>query len=146
VRLPDTPLEIREIPGKGRGLCAAADIPAGALIACSPVIVLDDAERAAAAGTAVAHYWFWWEDAGPAQDDDRPPAPGAGCGAGADLQGPWRAAIALGPVSMCNHASPANARFELRRREMRIDLYAAERIPAGAEITIDYDCALWFGG
>lgn len=132
MRLPDTPLEVREIPGKGRGLCAAADISAGALIACSPVLVLEDEERRAAAGTAVAHYWFWWEDAGP-------PEPGGG-------GEPWRAAIALGPVSMCNHARPANARFELRRDERRIDLFAAEAIPAGTEITIDYDCELWFGG
>lgn len=131
MRLPDTPLEVRDAPGKGRGLFAAADIPEGALIAVSPVLVLEPAEREAAAGTAVAHYWFWWEDAGPEGPDG--------------AEAPWRAAVALGPVSMCNHARPANARFEVVRGARRIDLFAAAPIAAGDEITIDYDCALWFG-
>ncbi|HZH26962.1 MAG TPA: SET domain-containing protein-lysine N-methyltransferase [Azospirillaceae bacterium] len=132
--LPTVPLEVRDFPGKGRGLVAVDDIPAGTLISTAPVLLLDPGDRARASHTRVRDYYFWWEDA-PADAQE---------GEGPGAEGAWSAAVALGPISVCNHARPANARFEIRRAERCIDLYAAIDIRAGSEITIDYDCEIWF--
>jgi len=130
--LPTLPLEVRDLPGKGRGLVAVDDIPAGTLISTAPVLLLPPDDRERVSHTRVRDYYFWWEDA-PAETQ-----------AGPESDGAWSAAVALGPISVCNHARPANARFEIRRAERCIDLYAATDIRAGAEITIDYDCEIWF--
>lgn len=112
-------------PGKGRGLCARAPIAAGQLIESAPVLVLSDVDRRQVCDTVLRHYYFHW------QDED-------------DSETCWSAALAMGRISLCNHARPANGRFQLRHDVLRIDLFAAVDIAAGDEITIDYDCALWF--
>ena len=112
-----------DYPGKGRGLRAMAPFAAGELIAASPVLILPEAERLKVVETLIRHYYFVWEEA---------------------ADGTWSAALALGPVSLCNHTPTPNARFALDHDRRCIDLFAARTIEAGEEITIDYDCDLWF--
>jgi hypothetical protein len=109
---------------KGRGLVAKVDLHAGEVIDRCPVLIIPGPERAKLAGTIVSHYYFHWEDG--------------------DGEDGWSAAIALGSISLCNHATPPTARFELDRQGDTITLYALHNIVAGDEITIDYDCALWW--
>jgi SET domain-containing protein len=116
--------EIGLFEAKGRGLVAKVDLPAGELIELCSVLVIPSSERAKLAGTIVSHYYFHWED-GAGEED-------------------WSAAIALGSISLCNHAPHPTARFELDRQRKTIALYALHNIAAGDEITIDYDCALWW--
>ena len=53
-------------------------------------------------------------------------------------------AVALGLVSLCNHSRRPNARVRRNRARETLDLLALTPIAAGDEITIDYNCPLWF--
>lgn len=112
-------LRIAELDGKGRGLIAAAPIVAGVLLDVAPVIPMT-ADDASAPGTILYDYPFRWDDP------------------------PYVEAIALGAVSMANHAADANARFETDIPAKVVRLYALRDIAAGEEITIDYAIPLWF--
>ena len=58
--------------------------------------------------------------------------------------GESRAAVALGLVSLCNHSRRPSARVRPNRARETLDLLALTPIAAGREITIDYNCPLWF--
>lgn len=116
--------DIAQFETKGRGLVASIDLHAGEIIDVCPVLIIPSSERAKLAGTIISHYYFHWED-GDGEDD-------------------WSAAIALGSISLCNHAPTPTARFELDRQRKTITLYALHNIAVGDEITIDYDCPLWW--
>ena len=112
-------LRIAEREGRGRGLIAVSAIPAGALLDVAPVIPMTAAD-AAAPGTVLYDYPFRWDDP------------------------PHVEAIALGAISMANHATDANARFETDIPAKVVRLYALRDISAGEEVTIDYAIPLWF--
>ena len=61
-----------------------------------------------------------------------------------DEGGEGRAAVALGLVSLCNHSRRPSARVRRNRARETLDLLALTPIAAGDEITIDYNCPLWF--
>ncbi|QJE72912.1 SET domain-containing protein [Aerophototrophica crusticola] len=115
---------VRDLGPKGRGMVALLPIPRGLLIDSAPVLILPPEDRRRMEDSRVAHYWFYWDEG--ATDED------------------WSAAIALGPVSLCNHSEAPNSRFEADLESCRIDLYALRDIQAGEEITFDYGCELWF--
>ena len=73
-----TPLEIRTVPGKGRGIFAARDLAEGEILEEAPVLLFssDDAERLEA--TALGNHYFHWE--------------------GDEEDAGWRGALALGFV------------------------------------------------
>ena len=119
------PLDIRAIPGKGRGVFARESIPAGALIEEAPVIVLSVADVARMKQTHLDHYLFYWDVENP---EAQPPV----------------CAVALGYLSLVNHATPANADFFPQHDALVIQLRATRAIAAGEEITIDYGIPLWF--
>jgi SET domain-containing protein len=117
------PFDVRDCQRKGRGIYAVVPIVAGALIESAPVLVLSAEDRARVAATRLRHYYFHWSG---------------------DEDGEWSAALALGHISLCNHAREPNAAFVVHRDQERIDLLARSDIAPGEEITIDYDCDLWF--
>ncbi len=117
------PFDVRECQRKGRGVYAVVPIKAGALIDSAPVLVLNAEERRRVETTRLRHYYFRWGD---------------------DESEDWSAALALGHISLCNHAPEPNAAFVLVTDQERIDLVARGDIAPGEEITIDYDCDLWF--
>jgi len=120
-------LEIRSDPVKGRGVYARTPIAAGIIIEEAPVIVVPPAECALLDRTILHDYYFHWNgdpDSGPGGD-------GSG-------------AVALGLVALCNHSRRPNARVRRNLAQQTLDLVALVPIAAGLEITIDYNCPLWF--
>jgi SET domain-containing protein len=116
-------LEIRYDPAKGRGVFASAPIAAGVLIEAAPVILVPAAQCALLDRTVLHDYYFAWND-------------------GARRDGPG--AVALGLVSLCNHSRRPSARVRCNHARETLDLIALTAIGAGEEITIDYNCPLWF--
>ncbi len=112
-------LTVREVPGKGRGLFIAADVPAGALLEEAPVIPMRP-EDAVPRQSILYNYPFGWEDP------------------------PYVEAVALGAISMANHDDNPNARFQTDLPAKLVRLFAKRDLRAGEEVTIDYVIELWF--
>ncbi|HEX3537788.1 MAG TPA: SET domain-containing protein [Stellaceae bacterium] len=116
-------LEIRIDPTKGRGIFARVPIAAGALIEAAPIIVIPATDCPTVDRTILHDYYFHW--------DGDPDGEGSG-------------ALALGVLSLCNHSRQPNARVRRNFPWNTLDLIALVPIAAGDEITIDYNCPLWF--
>src|SRR5258705_10926141 len=119
-----TPLEIRHVRGKGRGVFAARDIAEGEIVDEAYVLLdsAEDAERLEE--TPLGQHYFHWEGD---VDDDR-----------------WRGAVALGVISLVNHSAGPNAGvWQDYGRELMF-LESLRSIAAGEEILIDYEIELWF--
>jgi SET domain-containing protein len=133
-RAPDTlrsivndRLEIRSDKLKGRGVFSRAPIAAGTLIEAAPVIIVPARECKLLDQTILHDYYFRW-------DGDPNGDPG-GEGSGA---------VALGLVALCNHSRRPRARVRRNLAQGTLDLVALAPIAAGDEVTIDYNCPLWF--
>ncbi len=110
-------IDVATSPLHGRGLFAVADIPADTHLARVPLLILSAADTMHLRQTRLHHYVFHIRD----EPDGEPIH-----------------AVAFGVISMCNHASPANAAFRIDEAAQEVLLTAAVAIPAGAEIFIDY--------
>lgn len=111
-------IEIREVPGKGRGVFAARAIAKGEIIEQAPVIELPDPEWQELEKTALREYYFNWS--------------------------PTSSAIALGCAELFNHSEQPNADTVRNVKARRMDFVALRDIVPGEEITIHYHCAPWF--
>ena len=111
---------IRRIRGKGRGVVATRDLPAGTEIATCPVIVYDWADAARIEKTRLGDYNFRFGERA------------------------QRSCIVLGVISLCNHADAPNAELVCREADETMTLVAARPIAAGEEICIRYRRPLWF--
>ena len=120
---PGAAIEIRRDPRKGRGVFATRRILPGELIEAAPAVVFDLAECALLDRTIVGHYYFAWDEAGAPEG---------------------RGALALGALSLCNHAERPRARVHRNFDDQALELVAIDSIAPGDEITIDYGCPLWF--
>ncbi len=120
---PNDRLEIRNDKLKGRGVFASATIAAGTLIEAAPVIIVPASECALLDQTILHDYYFHWDG---------------------DPDGEGRGAVALGLVALCNHSRRPRARVGRNLAQGTLDLVALVTIPAGEEVTIDYNCPLWF--
>ena len=116
-------LEIRDDPLKGRGVFACAPIAAGAVIEMAPVIIVPAGQCALLDKTILHDYYFHWDG---------------------DPDGEGRGAVALGLVALCNHSRRPRARVRRNLAQCTLDLVALVPIAAGEEVTIDYNCPLWF--
>jgi SET domain-containing protein len=125
--VPNDTLEIRSDPAKGRGIFALAPLAAGTLIEAAPVIVVPAAQCGLLDRTILHDYYFHWDG-----DPDGGPV------------GDGRGAVALGLASLCNHSRRPNARVRRNFARETLDLVALAPIAAGDEVTIDYNCPLWF--
>ena len=108
---------------KGRGVFARAALGAGALIEAAPVMIVPADQRKLLDHTILHDYYFHL---------------------GRRARGESRGAVALGLVSLCNHSRRPSARVRRNRARETLDLLALTPIAAGNEITIDYNCPLWF--
>jgi SET domain-containing protein len=117
-------LEVRPVPGKGRGVFATRDIAEGEILDDCHVLIIgaEDAERLEE--TPLGSHYFHWEGD---EDDDR-----------------WRGAIALGVASLVNHSPDPNAGVWQDYERERLVLEALRPIAAGEEVVIDYEVELWF--
>lgn len=111
---------------KGRGVFAKDFIPSNTIIECAPVIVLAPSETALIHETMLHDYYFSW---------------------GEDQKS---SAIALGYVSIFNHDKQSNCSYVADFEDNTITIRTIEDIPAGSELTINYnldnfsDKKLWF--
>jgi len=120
---PNERLEIRSDPLKGRGIFAREAIAAGTPIESAPVIIVPAAQCPLLDRTILHDYYFHWDG---------------------DPDGEGRGAVALGLVALCNHSRRPNARVRRNFAQDTLDLVALAPIAAGDEVTIDYNCPLWF--
>lgn len=120
---PNERLEIRHDPQKGRGVFARERIAAGMLIEAAPVIIVPAGECTLLDKTILHDYYFHWDG---------------------DPDGEGRGAVALGLVSLCNHSRRPRARVRRNHARETLDLVALMPIAASDEVTIDYNCPLWF--
>ncbi len=119
-------LFIAETETKGRGVFTKKAIPANTIIEVAPVIVLESKDRITLEKTQLYYYIFeWGEDT---------------------LQG----AVALGYVSIYNHASPSNCEYLMDYEARTISIQTMRDVEAGEEITINYSAGwddwepVWF--
>ena len=125
--IPNDRLEIRNDPAKGRGVFASTPIAAGTVIEAAPVIIVPAKDCPLLDQTILHDYYFHWDD-----DPDGGP------------EGEGRGAVALGLVALCNHSRRPRARVRRNFAQGTLDLVALAPIAAGDEVTIDYNCPLWF--
>jgi uncharacterized protein len=121
--IPNHRIEIRSSSTRGRGVFARTAIASGTVIEAAPVVVIPAADCPAVDGTIIHDYYFHWDG---------------------DPEGAGRGVLALGLVTLCNHASRPNARVERNFPQHTLDLIATGPIAPGEEVTIDYGCTLWF--
>ncbi len=114
---------------RGRGVLALQDIPAESCIERCPVLIIPEKDRFKTDSTIVFTYVFMWEHDTTEQDL---------------YQGFGRAAIALGLSSLLNYSAKPNATFVRHIDALELELRSLRRIPAGEEVTIDYQMDLWF--
>jgi hypothetical protein len=112
--------QIRDIAGKGRGLVATEAIDVGIVILTCAVVVYDGADVGRIAKTKLGDYNFRFGQDG------------------------RRACIALGDLSLCNHAEVPNATLVCDEHSETMSLVAIRPIGAGEEISIRYRRPLWF--
>jgi uncharacterized protein len=106
-------LEVRESPGKGRGVFALQSFVFGDVVLSDPVVELDWVELATIRATALRDYWWDWGNTG------------AG-------------AVVFGMASMANHDDTPNVSNIPRIAERRMDFVAIRPIVLGEEILLDY--------
>ncbi|QDU62233.1 SET domain protein [Planctomycetes bacterium Pan216] len=106
-------IEVRKIPGKGRGVVARRTIPKGVIFERCPVLVLPNDEIFPENGESkLSYYVFEW--------------------------GKDTVALALGYGSLYNHSYSPNARYDDAGVQTKI-FSALREIQAGEEITINYN-------
>jgi len=125
----NTWIGIKQYDGKGRGVVALRDVPAGTTIELSPVLIIPGHDRPKTDSSVVFTYVFMWEDGTTEQDL---------------YNGTGRAGIALGLSSLLNHSYTPNATFIRHIDALELELKTCRNVSAGEEITIDYQMKLWF--
>ena len=123
VPVPNHRIEILTSPGCGRGVFAREPIVPGTLIEAAPVIILPAADCPVLDRTIIYDYYFHWDG---------------------DPDGEGRGALGLGLVTLCNHSGRPRARVDRNHTQLTLDLTAIAHIEPGDEVTIDYNCNLWF--
>ncbi|HSK12770.1 MAG TPA: SET domain-containing protein [Phnomibacter sp.] len=119
-------LFIAQAGKKGRGVFTHIPIPAHTIIEESPVIVLSPEERKKVEDTSLYYYIFEWGD-----DVDQ-------------------GALALGYISVYNHASPSNCEYLMDYENCTISVQTMRDIGPGEELTINYSAGwddwepVWF--
>ena len=106
-------LIVKVLPGRGRCVIAARDIPRGMRVLADPVIVVPGVESDFTDQTAVGRYVFQWND-----EDDL--------------------CVVLGFGSLINHGLPENVALVSNFEEMTMEFYAVADIKAGDELVYDY--------
>lgn len=108
-------LYIADSEGRGRGVFTRQDIPAETVIESSPVLVMSGEERRVLDLTLLHDYIFEW-------GEDK-----AQC------------CVALGYLSLYNHASPSNCEYFMDYEEDIIWIKTVRVIRAGEELSINYN-------
>jgi SET domain-containing protein len=113
MRLPF--LGVKESKGKGRGVFTNESIEKDAVVEIAPVIVMSREDRAHLDATRLHDYIFEW-------GDDRS-----------------QCAMALGWIPIYNHSNKANCEYFMDFEEQAMFLKTVRFVPAGEELTINYN-------
>jgi uncharacterized protein len=113
----------RMIDGKGRGVVAVRDCPAGTELERSPVIIVPDHDLLDRGSdlTVFDQYLLYWSD-----------EPGKAVAMGG------------GMLMIYNHSRAPNIEFHTGPEPETMSVIALRDIAAGEELTYDYDVPLWF--
>jgi len=111
-------LYVQNAAEKGRGVFAANPIRKGAIVEAAPVIVIPDEDIDLIDKTAIADYYFKW--------------------------GESHFAMVLGFGSLYNFSETPNLSFEADLENHVMIFRAIQPIRKDQELTIHYQCDLWF--
>jgi hypothetical protein len=117
------PVALRRLPGKGRGVIVTTDVGADQLLLTDPCHLLSANDCRKLEGMSLHGHYF-----------AHPRNKGEGC-------------LVFGPISLINHSAIPNCHLkwiDLLEIGWIVKLYTRQALPAGEELTIDYDCPLWF--
>ena len=103
----------------GDGCFTTSEIAAGDVLAVSRLLLFPPQETQALFATRLKNYLFYVRDGGPAE---------AG----------FHSALAMAPISFCNHSNQPNCDFVLNEERAEIILVARCDLRRNEEITIDY--------
>jgi hypothetical protein len=106
-------------PLHGRGCFATQAVEAGAVVARASLLVFPPDEMDLLFRSRLKHYLFYLKD-------------------GVPEDGPFHTALAMGPISFCNHSDEPNCDFTLDEEAEEITLTARRVLARNEEITIDY--------
>ncbi len=111
---------------RGKGVFTSEDIKSGTVLEISPVLIMEAADRIHLDKTRLHDYIFEWGEAGK------------------------QVCMALGYVSIYNHAYVSNCIYEMDYESDSIKIMAVQDILKGEELFINYngawndDAPLWF--
>jgi SET domain-containing protein len=109
---------VHEVEGKGLGVFARKRFAKGETIEQAPVIVLPNPQWESLEQTGLGnHYWYWNDTA---------------------------MAFCLGYGALYNHSADPNARIVRKYDQNVMEFVALRDIEVDEEVTVDYDCLLWF--
>jgi SET domain-containing protein len=108
-------LYIASSEGRGRGVYTRQDLPLGTVVESSPVLVMSGEERRVLDLTLLHDYIFEW---------------------GVERE---RCCMALGYLSLYNHAAPSNCEYFMDYDEDVIWVKTVRAIRAGEELSINYN-------
>jgi SET domain-containing protein len=109
---------VHQAEGKGQGVFARKRFVKDETIEQAPVIILPNPQWEFLEQTILRnHYWYWDEDA---------------------------MAFCLGYGAFYNHSADPNARIVRKFEQNAMEFVALRDIEVDEEITVDYDCPLWF--
>jgi SET domain-containing protein len=112
-------VKVARSPLHGQGCFATQEVPAGDVVARAKLLMFPPEETELLFRTRLKHYLFYLKD-GPSED------------------APFHTALAVGPVSFCNHSVDPNCDFVLNEGVGEITLIARRDLEQNEEITIDY--------
>jgi SET domain-containing protein len=103
----------------GHGCFTTRAVALGEVVARSRILILPPADTELLLRTRLKNYVFYVKD-------------------GASADAPPYSAIAMSPVSFCNHSADPNCDFTIDEPTEEIVLFARQQLAANEEITIDY--------
>lgn len=112
-------LKVSRSPVHGQGCFTTRELAPGDVVAEARLLILPPPETESLFQTSLKNYLFYLRDGEPAD-------------------GPFYSALAMGPISFCNHSGEANCDFTLDEEAGQIRLTARRNLRANEEITIDY--------
>ena len=119
-------LHILPSENRGKGVFTSEDIKSGTVLEISPVLIMEAGDRIHLDKTRLHDYIFEWGESGK------------------------QVCMALGYVSIYNHAYVSNCIYEMDYESDSIKIIAVQDIPKGEELFINYngawndDTPLWF--
>lgn len=121
--LPQGLVTWQTIPGKGRGVVATRDCPAGTELERAPVVIVPDFDilQRDAPRTVPDQYLLYWSD-----EEGREHALGGGL------------------LMFYNHSSQPNVELRDGPEPETMSVFALRDIRAGEELVYDYGIDLWF--